>query len=176
MMLMTPDEDRSALAIAYHAARLAVDPRTQNGGYLVNDRDGVVRASIGHNMAVRGAEVEWDTENKYEVIHHAEEAAIHGAAVHGIATYGAFLYVPWYCCHRCARTIIGARVARVVGHRDLYEQSVKTNPSWINTITTGLQMLENAGIQCDWIEGPINAGPIRHAGHRWNPLTLEVEP
>jgi deoxycytidylate deaminase len=170
------DDDRSALAIAYHSARLSADPRTQVGAYLLNEVDGSYRGSIGHNFGVRGVVVDWDDHNhKADYVHHAEESAIHGAAVHGIKTWGATLYCPWSACLRCARAISGAKIQRVVGHRDLMRFSAKVNPSWSASIAASLELLMNAGVRCDWVDGPIKAQPIRHAGFMWNPLTLQGE-
>jgi len=168
------EDDRSGLTIAYHAARLSPDPRTQNGSYLLTEVDGSYRGTIGHNFGVRGQAVNWTSTDKYDLIHHAEEAAINGAAVHGIPTWGATLYVPWYCCVRCARVIIGAKIHRVVGHRDLLRFSAHNNPNWIAETARGLEMLANAKVICDWIDGPIKAQPIRHGAQLWNPETLKV--
>ena len=167
------DDDRAALAIAYHAARLSPDPRTQVGAYVVSAPEGSsYRAAIGHNRAVRGVAIDWhDPMHKDDYVHHAEEAAIHSASAHGIKTWGATLYCPWSACLRCARTISGAKVQRVVGHRDLMRFSNEVNPKWTGTIAKSLQVLANAGVQCDWVSGPVSANPIRHAGYMWDPST-----
>lgn len=167
------DDDRSALAIAYHSARLSPDPRTQNGSYIINTVNGTTRGIIGRNIGVRGATFDWNTTEKYELIHHAEEHAVLGAGVQGMKTWGATLYVPWYACLRCARSIVGARVRRVVGHRELLRWATDLNPSWILPIAQGLELMASAGVQCDWLSGPIKAPPIRHSGYLWNPETLE---
>lgn len=168
------DDDRSALAIAYHAARLSVDPRTQVGAYLLNEVDGSYRGSIGHNFGVRGIAVNWeDPEHKADYVHHAEEAAIHGAAIHGIRTWGATLYCPWSACLRCARAIIGAKVRRVVAHRELLRFSARVNGSWSASIAASLELLTNAGVICEFVDGPVNARPILHAGYLWDPTSLE---
>jgi deoxycytidylate deaminase len=168
------DDDRSALAIAYHAARLSPDPRTQVGAYVLNEVDGSYRGAIGRNYLVRGVSIDWnDSTQKNDYVHHAEEAAIYSACAHGIKTWGATLYCPWSACLRCARAISGAKVQRVVGHRDLMRFSGKVNPKWTATIAKSLQVLANAGVCCDWIDGPVRAGPILHAGFLWNPETLE---
>lgn len=168
------DDDRSALAIAYHAARLSTDPRTQNGAYLLNEIDGVYRGSIGHNFGVRGVAVDWDDpEHKANYVHHAEESAIHGAAVHGIRTWGATLYSPWAACLRCARTIVGAKIQRVVAHRDLMRFAAAENPAWSTSIAAAFEVFANTGTECAFVDGPVNARPILHAGFSWNPLTCE---
>jgi dCMP deaminase len=165
-------DDRSALAISYHAARLSRDPRTQVGSYLLNKVDGSYRGSIGYNCEVRGIAVDWDNpRDKDNLVHHAEESAIHGSAAHGIKTWGSTLYCPWSACLRCARSIIGAKVQRIVGHRDLMRFSTEVNPKWTATIAESLEMLAGAGVTCDWVTGPVMAGPIRHAGYMWDPKT-----
>lgn len=172
---MTWNDHRSALAVSYHMARLSADPRTQVGAFLTNDCDGSMRAALGHNHPVRGVLLDWDDpSSKDNYVHHAEEAAIHSAAVHGIKTWGATLYCPWSACLRCARAISGAKVARIIGHRDLMRFSAEVNPKWNKTIAQSLELLTEAGVQCDWIDGPVNAKPIRHAGYLWDPNTCSV--
>lgn len=166
-------EDRSALGIAYRAASRSLDPSTQNGSYLLTDIDGSLQGVTGHNVPVKGVEIDWNHPHKSEYLHHAEEHAILGAAKRGLSTIGATLYVPWYCCLRCARSIIGANIARVVGHKELMAFSSKSNPKWINTTMAGLELLANAGVNCEWITGPVVAAPIMHAGTSWNPTLLE---
>lgn len=170
------EDDRSALAIAYHAARLSADPRTQVGAYLLNEVDGSYRGSIGHNFAVRGAAIDWhNPDDKASLVHHAEEAAIHGAAVHGIKTWGATLYCPWAACSRCARMISGAKVRRVVAHRDLMRFAAQVNPSWSASIADAMEILTNSGVELDFVSGPVRARPILHAGYVWDPETLKGE-
>lgn len=169
-------KDRSALAIAYHSARLSPDPRTQNGSYLLSETDLGLRGIIGRNKGVQGTDFDWHTPEKYELIHHAEEHAVLGAAAQGVQTWGSTLYVPWYACLRCARSIVGAKIARVVGHKDLMQWAADLNPSWVVPVAQGLAMLADAGITCEWITGPVNAPPIRHSGLIWDPMTLTAAP
>ena len=166
-------EDRSALGIAYRAASRSVDPSTQNGAYLLNEIDGSLQGVMGTNSPVKGMEIDWEHAHKSEFMHHAEESAILSAATRGLSTRGATLYVPWYCCLRCARSIVGAKITRVVGHKELAAFSMQVNLKWRETTLAGLQVLTNAGIKCEWITGPVIAGPIMHAGKSWNPTLLE---
>jgi dCMP deaminase len=166
-------EDRSALGIAYRAASRSVDPRTQNGAYILNEINGSLQGIVGQNSPVEGVDVDWDSPHKSEYLHHAEEHAILGAAKRGLSTLGATLYVPWYCCLRCARAIVGAKIARVVGHKELMAFSLEANPKWTTTTMAGLKLLSDAGVECEWITGPVVAGPIIHAGKSWNPTLLE---
>lgn len=165
-------EDRDALAVAYSAAARSLDPSTQNGSYLLTNVDGSLQGVTGHNIPIKGVEMDWDHPHKSEYLHHAEEHAILGAAKRGLSTIGATLYVPWYCCLRCARAIIGANIARVVGHKDLMAFSLKSNPKWTHTTMAGLELLANAGVKCDWVTGPVHSGPIMHAGVKWDPILL----
>jgi dCMP deaminase len=174
MMPMLPAEERSAMAIAYHAAALSPDPSTQNGAYVINMMDGSLRGAIGRNMPLRGNAVDWTSDAKNHTIHHAEEAAILAAAAHGIPTFGATLFSPWIACTRCARAIVGARIGRVVGHRDLVRQAALINPKWTPEIARGLEMIVNANIEISWLHGSINGSTIRHAGNRWNPMLLKL--
>ena len=174
MMPMLMSEERSAMAIAYHAAALSPDPSTQNGAYLINTVDGALRGALGRNMPLRGNTVDWTTDAKNDTIHHAEEAAILAAATHGIPTFGATLFSPWIACTRCARAIVGARISRVVGHRDLVRCAAQINPKWTPEIARGLEMIANANIEVSWLHGRINGSTIRHAGYRWNPVLLKL--
>lgn len=162
------------MAIAYHSARLAPDPSTQNGAYLLAEVDGVFRGAIGRNMPVRGMAVDWASPDKSHALHHAEEAAILAASSFGIPTFGATLFCPWIACTRCARVIVGARVGRVVGHRDLMRASAKLNPKWNAEIAGGLEILANANVDITWLHGSINGSAVRHAGYKWDPATLEL--
>lgn len=166
-------DDRSALAIAYRSAALSVDPSTQNGAYLLNKIDGSYEGVTGRNAPVDGMDIDWTHPHKSEFMHHAEESAILGAAKRGLSTRGATMFVPWYCCLRCARAIVGAKIARVVGHKELFAFSIQTNPKWKDTTLAGLQLLSNVGIQCEWVTGPVMSGPILHAGMTWNPTLLQ---
>lgn len=170
------DDDREALIIAYRSARMSPDPRTQNGAFLLaQDATGTFRGVLGRNFGIEGADFSWHTTEKYDYIIHAEESAILAAANMGIATKGATLYCPWYACMACARTIIGAGVARVVGHRDLFRFSTIVNPGWVRSTTRALEMLAKSGIICDWIDGPIDAPSIRHAALIWDPAQQNAE-
>lgn len=162
------------MAIAYHSARLSPDPSTQNGAYLINEFNGSVRGAIGRNMPVRGMAVDWTSPDKSDSLHHAEEAVILAASSLGIQTFGATVFSPWISCRRCARALVGARVARVVGHRDLLRVAASVNPKWTPEIAAGLEILANANVDVSWLHGPINGSAIRHAGYRWDPVRLEL--
>jgi dCMP deaminase len=170
------EDDREALIIAYKSAQMSPDPRTQNGAFLLTqDSAGTYRGVLGRNFGIEGADFSWHTVEKYDYILHAEESAILAAANMGVATKGATLYCPWYACMACARTIIGAGVARVVGHRDLFRFSVRTNPGWVRSTTRALELMDSAGVICEWVDGPIDAPSIRHAAQVWDPKSLTTE-
>lgn len=172
---MNEDLDRKYLGWAYRAAFYSPDPRTQNGALLVAHpfQRGGGKMMSGWNHGVHGATFDWNSSEKYELIHHAEESAILWAARDGVPTKDATLYVPWYACLRCARAIIGSGVRRVVGHHELIEWANGKNPSWADDIAEANRLLDDAGVTRDYLDGTFDADWIRHSGTRWSPRDSE---
>ena len=90
---------------------------------------------------------------KYQYIEHAERTAIYRAAANGISTKGATMYCPWFACIDCARAIICAGVAEVVGHKDV---RAKTPAHWIESIAMADGMLREAGVMMTFVEEPMD--------------------
>jgi dCMP deaminase len=89
---------------------------------------------------------------KYKFMEHAERNAIYAAASAGICTHGATLYAPWFACPDCARGIICAGIAEVVGLASL---RAATPERWERDIATAEQMLQEAGVATRWLAGTV---------------------
>lgn len=152
------ENDVYFLRRAYLAAQTgSTDPSTQNGAVLVDPTDAIIRPchqavkAEGSNhfpMRVLNTEERWQRPLKYSYVEHAERDVIYTAARLGIPTNGMTLYVPWYSCTDCARAIIEAGIARVVGHWEMYEQ---TPDRWKESVQIGLDMLAEANVRTDYI-------------------------
>lgn len=124
------------------AAISSQDGRTQNGAVLVTP----TRSVCAVNCYPAGVEVTESRKmapEKYLFIEHAERAAIYRAASLGVATAGATLYCPWFACCDCARAIIMAGIAEVVG---LVSLRNATPDRWKDNIRLAERMLEEAGV------------------------------
>ena len=97
---------------------IAVDSKDQSTqlGSVILGPDHEIR-STGYNSFPRGCNdnIEWrqGRPQKYRYMAHAEENAITNAAGTGTALKGCSIYCQWPPCDRCARMIIGSRIAKV---------------------------------------------------------------
>ena len=164
--------DKEFLKQAYaFAAEHSPDPSTQNGAILVHQHDGRVIAR-GANRFPRGVKVtkeRLERPLKYSFICHAERDAIYDAARWGEATYGRIMYCPWYACTDCARAIIQAGIAEVIGHKTILD---KTPDRWKETIDIALGMLDDAGVKNSFVggeEGELGAVGVLFNGEIWYP-------
>lgn len=151
--------ERDFLRRAYIYARdHSIDPSTQCGAVLVPN-NGTNLVTFGTNRFPKGVkctpELLADREKKYFRIQHAERDAILKAAMQGFPTDGAILYAPWYACSDCAKAIIGAGIKRVVGHVSIME---KTPDRWRTSIEEADEMLDEAGVIRDYLEGDLFDG------------------
>jgi len=124
-----------------HAAANSHDQRTQVGAVLAT-RSRLVYAA---NVIPPGIRHHAD---KYAITEHAERAAIYKAAACGIPTAGAKLYAPWFACHDCARAIILAGIAEVIGLASLANA---TPERWRREVAEATQMLQDAGVGTRWL-------------------------
>lgn len=144
---MTSDA-RYLVAACRAAVRDSDDPRTQNGAVLRSKNGYVVVAA----NTVPAGSLQPDRLQpplKYSFMEHAERNVIYAAARQGVATYKATLYCPWFACCECARAIIQAGVARVVGH---VKPRLLTPERWQETITRADSMLRDAGVELTLID------------------------
>lgn len=106
-----PDWDCYFLNICKAVAERSPDPRTQHGSVLVNDLHRIVGA--GYNGSVRGGEddFDWNTEEKYKMVVHAEANCILNACLPPV---GATIYITGPPCLNCVLAIIQVGIKRVV--------------------------------------------------------------
>jgi len=147
------------LRMAYEVADdFATDPSTQNGAILV-DSDGHP-FSEGANHFPNGVEEKtdrWERPGKYLFVEHAERNVIYAAARAGFKTDKATMYCPWAACTDCARAIIQAGIKEVITHHKPVPDSgerfgMPVHPKWSESINVALLMLEEAGVNINWVE------------------------
>lgn len=136
------------------AAKYSDDPRTKNGAVLVG-RNGSWILSGANKLPslVSRLPERLVAPAKGVYMEHAERAAIFQAARFGCATDGATMYCPWFACTDCARAIIEAGIAEVVGHTKHREL---TDARWIDTVKQGDAMLREAGVRMRFISDQLN--------------------
>lgn len=137
------------LRLACKEAAGSHDPHTQNAAIVVPLTAAYV--AIGVNKVPSGIQAtpsRLERPTKYRYIEHAERAAIYRAARVGTPTSGATLYCPWYACTDCARAIICAGIAEVVGH---VKPRAATPERWTAEIVQAEAMLREAGVGMRWL-------------------------
>jgi dCMP deaminase len=142
------------------------DPNTKNGAVLVAV-DG--RFAYGTNRLPAGLPIDpryVAAPLKYQVLTHAERDAILNAARLGIPTDGATLYCPYAACSVCAQAIETSGVAKVVAHRDCMD---KMPERWRESVELGDLILDSAGVERVYFEGPINGVSHLFDGQVWLP-------
>lgn len=143
--------DLEYLRLAYqYAAVWSDDPDTQNGAVIVPVNGGVVSGANRLPFGVSETPERLLRPQKYLWMEHAERDAIYAAAAAGVCTQGAKLYCPWFACPDCARAIIQAGIAEVIGH----ERPFSLTPArWVEPIETARQMLDEADVKMTVIGG-----------------------
>lgn len=156
-----------------YAAEKSDDLSTQNGSVLVpaGSKSNLIVFGCNHfPPGVKKTEERLTKRpDKYNYTEHAETDAIHIAALRGTPTEGATLYVPWYACCPCARAIIISGITRVVGHLQVMK---RTPTRWMDEITAADQMLDEAGVARDYLDGrlfPSSNFQVLFNGELWTP-------
>ena len=112
--------DQYFIGIACTVAKRSTCDRARVGAVLVRDRNII---ATGYNGSPRGLAHCDDIGHLMRDDHcirtvHAEQNAIIQAAVNGVSTVGSTMYVTHFPCLHCSKTLINARVVRVVFQRD----------------------------------------------------------
>ena len=161
------------LRFAYQEAQLrSDDPSTQNGAVLRPAGHQGNQVCYGTNHFARGLKVTperiEDRDVKLRYMEHAERDVIYKAALRGVPTYEATLYVPWFACVPCARAIIGAGIARVIGHLQMCN---KTPDRWRDDIVEANAMLDEAGIVRQYLDAKLfdDNFQVLFNGEFWTP-------
>ena len=84
----------------------------------------------------------WERPAKYDWIGHGETNAIGEAARKGAALDGARIYLNWFPCINCAKTVIASGIKELVAFTPDYEHE-----RWGNDFKFVKKMLDEAGIQ-----------------------------
>lgn len=150
---------------AYAAARQSPDPSTQNGAVLVPRHQNGLTISAFNTFPYR-VKKRPERPEKYAFIEHAERNAIFAAARLGVSTSGATLVCPWFACADCGRAIIQAGITRVVGHKQMFDN---TPPHWTDSIKDAFTMFEEAGVETELYDGRLGINPLRMNEELWYP-------
>lgn len=170
------DLKRLWLLECYKIAKNSPDPSTQNGAMIVSeawilsqDVDKQLVLGAACNTFPEGVENKPERLRrplKYSMVEHAERGAVYDAAASGNCTQGATMFVPWFACADCARAIIGAGITHVVGHKVMMD---KTPPHWRESIKTAFDMMKEADIYYELIDGKIGGPELLFNGEIWIP-------
>lgn len=100
------------IEIAKTVAKKSKDPHTKVGACLV--KNGCV-IGIGYNGEPRDFKYEfnWNTEEKYDYVIHAEMNAIANAQSVGVSVVNADIYLTLSPCHECIKLLIQNRIKNV---------------------------------------------------------------
>lgn len=153
------------LWLAYYEAKKSPDPSTQLGAVLV-DRNGQI-ISRSWNQFPRGCKLTNERlvrPLKYQFIVHAEHSTILKAARVGYATGGCTLYCPWFACMDCAKAIVTSGIAKVVGHKQMFD---RVPNRWNESIEVGNMILDEAGVIREYYDGLIQGIDVLIDGVRW---------
>jgi len=151
-----------------HAWEHSDDPKTKNGSLLLPDWSNP-DLIMGCNHLPPGYEPTQEnlkSENKDNLIIHAEEDAIWAAAKEGTPTDGAVLICCWAPCVRCARAIMMAGISRLIVHKEMHD---RTYEKYLANIEEAICMLCNAGIEYQQWSGEVGGcrGLMNH--EIWSP-------
>jgi dCMP deaminase len=153
--------DERWMGLARHIAHWSKDRSRRCGAVIVDDRQ--VLVSQGWNGFPRGiddtVESRHQAPSKYMWTEHAERNAFYNAAANGHPTRGCTLYVSWYPCIDCARSIIQGGIRRIVCVEPDW-----TDPTWGESFATTREMLSEAGVEiCLHPHFPPDDGMLRAA-------------
>lgn len=99
-------------SIAEIVSQRSIDPHTKVGAVLV--KDGCV-IGIGYNGTARQSTIEfdWNSQDKYDYVIHAEMNAVSNASRVGISCKDADIYVTHSPCHLCINILIQHGIKRI---------------------------------------------------------------
>jgi deoxycytidylate deaminase len=145
------DLDRQYLKLALSKRKMSDDPNSklvaQSGVVAVIVRSDEV-LSISANVLPPKLKSKFTAENltvnellRYDLIEHAERAAIYGALLHGSDLTNATLYCTRFPCSDCARAIIWSGITRIVTLSGFANES-----RWLASQKAALDMMRSVGI------------------------------
>jgi len=154
------------LKIAYTKAQESINPSTQNGAILIDDKGNIILSAV--NSFPDGVTETEERRNKplrYKFSVHSERNVLYLAARLGIKTEGLVMICPWAACTDCAQGIIQAGIKRLVVHKQALDRSTH----WKEDIEIAFTMLREAGVEIIIFDGKIGVGKILRSGEFWEP-------
>lgn len=99
-----PSWDDMFIEIAKVVSKRSKDPKTKVGAVIVKDKHIL---SIGYNAEPRdfSYEFDWNSEEKYQYVIHAELNAIANATFFGNSVAGSTIYLTLSPCHECMKLL-----------------------------------------------------------------------
>jgi len=134
--------------VADLVASWSKDRSRKTGAVIVDDRQVVI--AVGWNGFPRGiddnVEQRHERPAKYQWTEHAERNAIFNAAAKGISTRGTTMYLTWYPCADCARSVIQAGISYLVSVEPDWN-----DPKWGQDFVMVKDMLSEAGVNVRFV-------------------------
>jgi len=154
------------LKIAYTKAQESINPSTQNGALLVDNKGNVILSAM--NSFPDGVKETQERQikplrHKFSV--HSERNVLYHAARLGIKTKGLTMVCPWAACSDCAQAIIQTGIKRLI----IYKQALDRSNNWQEDIELAFTMLREAGVEIVVFDGKIGVGKILRSGEFWEP-------
>ena len=153
---------------AYRVADASPDPSSQVGA-VVSSLDGFILGEACNDFT-KGIAATSETLHrslKYQMIEHAERAAIFAAfgSLRG-NTRDLIMVAPWAACADCARAIVLSGIRILVRHADAME---RTPERWHESREVGDRIMRAADVEILEIAGHLDATPVLMNGERWTP-------
>lgn len=158
------------LRACYRIAGLTSDDRSNQNAALLWNGEEVLAIATNRipDDVVKTEERITKRPTKYAFIEHAERGAIYEAAKKGIKTEGLTMVCPWFACADCARAIVLAGIKTVIGHKQRMEMTNlgrekvtdTVDNRWTTAVSDGDLILQEAGIECIYFDGPVGGVDI----------------
>ena len=135
------------MELTKHIASWSKDKSKKCGAVIVDSENRIV--SVGYNGFPSGAddtiEERHERPAKYMYTEHAERNAIYNAARIGVTTKGCTMFIMWFPCADCGRSIIQSGISKLV----CYAPDFNT-PRWGEQFRVSAEMLVESGITLEY--------------------------
>jgi dCMP deaminase len=132
------------IALTKHIASWSKDTNTKTGA-VITDADHRI-LSVGYNGFPSGCNdnilERYQRPAKYFYTEHAERNAVFNAAKNGVRLKDSTMYIMWFPCADCSRSIIQSGIKKVVCYKPDF-----TIPKWGESFKAGHEMLTEAGVE-----------------------------
>ena len=125
------------------------DPRTKIGCISVGLNNEILGTGFnGFPMGVIDSEERYnDRDIKYKFVVHAEQNLISLSARNGIKLNGSKLYVSWYPCSACTKSIIQSGIKEIIIDGNDYENKLRHWKDWEKDVEISKMMCSEAGVK-----------------------------